>query len=378
MSTKFRNYLTVAVVLLISLLLSGCGGGGSNGSSDSGSSTPAPVAITYSVSGVLTQNGEPLSDVTITLTKPSAHSAAVAVAFSGSQAETTTNENGEYSFSGLTAGTYTVTPSSDDYSFTPISTSVAVDSNESVATSAFTARDTSTPSPTPTPTSKYKISGLVGSHVALNIVQGSISGVTITLTGTTGIASKGADGSDKLTSLGIPVTGTTLTDTDGHFEFTVEDGSYYLTASRTGYRFSAVDNYSRPTIVLINITGRDDSGTQFHGSPNPTPVATPAPVVTPLPSILLGAVLFPEASLGSGRNGLVGATVTLTCLDNNNAILTTTTIAGGNYSFSGLTSGRYTITVKATGYTFTPATSNIIMDVENWNTTGDSRTFTVN
>ena len=68
------------------------------------------TAPAYSISGrvTLASGGAPLASVTVTLTKPDSIAAT-----------TTTDSGGNYSFAGLDSGSYTVTPSKINYSFTP-------------------------------------------------------------------------------------------------------------------------------------------------------------------------------------------------------------------------------------------------------------------
>lgn len=80
--------LTTFGILILLFLLSGCGGGGG----DSGDSSP-----TYSLSGTITLNGTAYEGAAINLSGSS----------SGS---TATDANGEYTFTGLGDGNYTVAP----------------------------------------------------------------------------------------------------------------------------------------------------------------------------------------------------------------------------------------------------------------------------
>ena len=68
--------------------------------------TTTAQAQTFTIAGTVTANGAGLADVTMLL--------------SGAASDTTTtNENGEYIFDGLAAGTYTVTPMREGYAFAP-------------------------------------------------------------------------------------------------------------------------------------------------------------------------------------------------------------------------------------------------------------------
>jgi fibronectin type 3 domain-containing protein len=72
------------------------------------------VANTFSISGTIT---------------PTAGGSGASVALTGpAAANTTTNSSGNYTFTGLANGTYTVTPSNSGYSFTPANQSVTISS----------------------------------------------------------------------------------------------------------------------------------------------------------------------------------------------------------------------------------------------------------
>jgi manganese oxidase len=82
--------------------MTGCSGGGS--------STPTNPATTYSISG------------RITLTQGGSGLAAVSVALGGASADTQpTDSSGNYTFTGLKSGDYTISPSKAGYSFGPVS-----------------------------------------------------------------------------------------------------------------------------------------------------------------------------------------------------------------------------------------------------------------
>ena len=102
-------------------LLSGCTGGSGGGEtpdSQTNNDTESQTGIseTHTISGTLT--GEVVSGVTITLTGPD-------------NATTTTDANGSYSFEGVQEGTYTVTPSLENYNFDPESFQVELSDDSS-------------------------------------------------------------------------------------------------------------------------------------------------------------------------------------------------------------------------------------------------------
>jgi len=94
-------------VLPLLLVLSGCAGAVLPGSNSSGN---------FSVSGNIS---------------PSSAGNGTSVALSGpSSASTTANSSGNYSFSGLTNGTYTITPIHSGYTFTPNVQNFSIDGSD--------------------------------------------------------------------------------------------------------------------------------------------------------------------------------------------------------------------------------------------------------
>ena len=85
------KFFVFLVIFGIFTLLTGCGGGG-GGSSDPSTSDPVGK---YVISGNVTLNGEALAGVTVTLSGTSSST-------------TTTDASGDYSFSGLDNGSYTI------------------------------------------------------------------------------------------------------------------------------------------------------------------------------------------------------------------------------------------------------------------------------
>lgn len=110
----FKDLWKLGILVMFLVALAACGGDG-GGAADS--------VPTYSISGTVTG----ATGVTITLTGQATGT-------------TTTDGSGNYSFSGLMNGNYTVTPSLSGYTFTPTSRAVAVNvANESGINFAATA-----------------------------------------------------------------------------------------------------------------------------------------------------------------------------------------------------------------------------------------------
>ena len=102
-TSRFLGTFQLILALSIVALVVGCGGGGGGG----GGSAPS----TFSISG--TVSGDYFSSVIITL--------------SGDSSKTTTTDiSGNYSFSGLVNGSYTITPSQSGYTFNPTSRDITI------------------------------------------------------------------------------------------------------------------------------------------------------------------------------------------------------------------------------------------------------------
>lgn len=200
MTTFFRHMKLILAFfpIFVAVLLSGCGGGGGGGS------TTPPATSTYSISG--TVSGAVLQGVIINLT-------------GAATANTTTNASGNYSFSGLANGNYTVTPTKTGYTFSQISSAVSV-SGANVPGKNFTA--------TANAAATYSLSGTVSGVVSQN--------VTITLNGAN--------------------IGSTVTDASGNYSFSdLVSGNYTVTPFFAGYTFSPTG--STITISTVNSTSNN-------------------------------------------------------------------------------------------------------------------------
>ena len=168
------------------------------------------VMVTYTASGSIT---------------PAANGAGVTLTMNGSSnATVTTDASGNYRFGGLApGGSYTITPSLKDFTFTPPSQTFTVGT---------------------------------GSVSGLNFTAAP---VTFTVSGT--ITGSGASGATvTLTSNGTTV-GTTTADASGVYTFTgIVDGTYTVTATHSGYVFSpssSTATVNSGNAANINFTGSE-------------------------------------------------------------------------------------------------------------------------
>lgn len=153
----------------------------------------------------------------------------------------------------------------------------------------------------------YSISGQITSG------DSGVAGVTITLSGSN--------------------QGTATSDAAGNYSFSgLLNGSYTLTPALTGFIFS-------PSSRAQTINDANLTAVNFTATPNTLPTFTLSGTVT------------------SGGNGVAGVIMTLS----GTGSATATTDAAGNYLFSGLVDGGYTVTPAASGFTFNPISSSQII-----------------
>ena len=238
-------------------------------------SSKANVIQTYTISGKVT--GDVTQNVKITL---------------NSGASTLSTANGTYSFTGLSNGNYTLTPSLPGYDFSPASLSTTVKDSNVTLLNDFVA--------TSLKTATYSISGTAATENGT-----ALSGVTLSLTGF--------------------ATTSTTTDASGKYSFPglSNNSNYIVTPSKAGYIFS-------PNSSSANVSGADVSVVNFTATKDVAKTYT-----------LSGTITGP---------GLAGVGLTLSP-----GGATTTSNASGNYSFPGLVNGNYTVTPSLANYTFTPS-----------------------
>ncbi|MFZ1036247.1 MAG: carboxypeptidase-like regulatory domain-containing protein [Smithella sp.] len=197
---KYFTPFLLSFIITIFLIISGC--------------TSKDDTVTYTISVTVTVygTGTELENVTINMTGSATSS-------------TTTASNGDFSFSGMANGTYTLTPSLSNYTFNPVSTVVIIDGG-SITDTNFVATSTEG-------ADTYSISGTITGAVQ--------SGVKLTL-------SSGAKG-------------TVMTGSDGTYSFANVIGgtTYIVTPSLSGYTFN-------PEYSEFTITSEDAANIDFTSS----------------------------------------------------------------------------------------------------------------
>jgi uncharacterized protein (TIGR03437 family) len=267
-----------------------------------GTYTVAPSKSGYSfspASQTVTINGANVTAVNFTATlktwsisgNTSSTGAGATVTLTGAGSATVTADaSGNYSFTGLSNGTYTVAPSKSGYSFSPASQTVTINGANVTAVN-FTAT-----------LKTWSISGNTSSTGA---------GATVTLSGA--------------------ASATVTADASGNYSFTsLPNGTYTVAPSKSGYSFN-------PASQTVTINGANVTAVNFT------------------------ATLQTWSISGNTSSTGAGATVTLSGA----ASATVTADASGNYSFTGLANGTYTVTPSKSGLTFSPANQSVSINNAN-------------
>jgi hypothetical protein len=152
-------------------------------------------------------------------------SATTTLSLSGeSTATTTASSSGTYTFSGLSAGTYAVTPSASGFGFNPTTQAA------SISTSDIT---------------------------GVNFTSKAQTSPTFTLSGTISPASAGNGAAVVLTG---PVGATATANSSGAYSFPgLSSGTYSVTPSKSGFTFSPTTQTA--TVANANVTGVNFTGT---------------------------------------------------------------------------------------------------------------------
>ena len=149
-----------------------------------------------------------------------------------------------------------------------------------------------------------------------------------------GTISPAASGVGTSVTLSGPTSQTVAADSSGNFTFTgLANGSYTVTPSKSGFTFSPVNQS-----VVVN--GANVPGVNFTA----TAVATWS----------ISGTISPTASGIGTLVSLSGA-----------ASKTATADSSGNYTFTGLANGTYTVTPSKSGFTFSPANQPITINGAN-------------
>ncbi len=259
------------------------------------------------------------------LTAPSTPTAVIAVA---GNAQATVSFMAPISNGGSPITLYTVTSNPATITASGPSSPITVSGLSNGTTYNFTVTATnavgtslpSAPSNSVTPSAiTYSISGTVRTATGT-----AISGVTMTLSGAS--------------------SGTTTTDASGNYIFTgLVNGTYTVTPSLSGYTFS-------PTSITITINNGNITGRNFTGT----------------------FVTYSISGKVTTSRGSAISSVTITLSGAKTG--TTKTNSAGNYSFSKLANGSYTITPSRYRYTFSP--TSITVNIDNANVTGQNFTGT--
>jgi len=329
-----------------------------------GSSPSSFTTLALSISGAVSPNG-----------------ASVSIAVAGPlNTATSTNGSGSYNVPGLPAGTYTVTPSKTGYTFTPPNQSVTLTNADATA------------------------------------VNFAAQAVTIS-----GTVSPLANGAGATLALAGPMTGSATADASGNYSFTgIADGVYTVTPSKSGFIFTPTNqtvtisggtsstgvNFTiQPiptymvsgtiaggTSAIVSLSGSATNSVSADGSGNYsftgllngnyTVTATksgftmnpPSQSVTVNSANIAGinftATAIPTYSISGTIAGGGGATLALSGA----ATQSTTADGSGNYAFSGLFNGQYTVTPTKAGFTISPP--NQVVTLTTANMTGVNFTAT--
>jgi hypothetical protein len=210
---------------------------------NSGITSPTPGQSTFAISGTVS----PTPTATTTL------------ALSGAATATTTAaSNGTYSFSGLAAGTYAVTPSASGFGFNPTTQAAVITSTD--------------------------VTGL-------NFISAAQTNPTFTLSGTISPASAGSGAAVVLTG---PVGATTTANSSGNYSFPgLTNGTYSVTPTKSGFNFT-------PATQTATINGANLTGVNFTGAQGSQQVHSVALAWSASTSTVAGYNVYRSTVNGSG------------------------------------------------------------------------------
>jgi parallel beta-helix repeat protein len=230
---------------------------------------------------------------------PAVSGSGATVKLSGATSSTTVADgSGNYTFTGLTSGTYAVTASKNAVKFSPSSLQLTLAAADLTGVN-FTAS---------APSNTYAISGTI-------TPAASGAGATLTLGGASSVVTT-ADGS-------------------GNYSFSgLASGSYTIAASKSAVSFTPPS--SQVTLAATNLTGINFSASTVANTYSISGTVSPAA-------------------------NAAGVTVTLSGASNS----ATTPNGSGNYSFTGLAGGSYTITASKNAVSITPSSLQVSVGAAN-------------
>ena len=328
-----------------------------------------------------------------TISPQSSGSGALVTLSGAANATANADTSGNYSFSELANGSYTVTPSKSGFTFSPASQPANINGanvsgvNFTGTAQAWSISGTISPSVvasgvtvvlsgasgatvTADASGNYNFSGLAnGSYTVTpskagftfsptsqptNVTGANVSGINFTGTAQTwtisGTIGPSAAGSGATVVLSGTAGATVTVDASGNYNFNgLTNGSYTVTPNKTGFSFS-------PPSTTVNVSGASTTRVNFTASAT-TQTWSVSGVITPS---------------GAGS----GATVALT----GTASASTTADSSGNFTFAGLSNGSYTVTPSKAGFTFSSASlpANVNgANVSGINFTGAAQTWSI-
>jgi hypothetical protein len=352
--------------------------------------TPAKTGLVFSPTSLnVTVNGANVTGVNFTATAPPTWSisgniaggSGATVTLSGTASATTlADASGNYVLTGLQNGTYVVTPTETGFAFTPASKTVTINGanisgvnfaasqTNSIWNNSFTPANPSENDPASveiglkfrsdvagsvTGVRFYKGSGNTGVHVGNLWSSTGTKLATVTFGGETASGWQQANFSPPAA---IPANTTYI------ISYFAPSGHY--AADANFFAATGVDN--APLHALSN-GASGGNGVYLYGSAGGFPSNTFSSTNYWVDVVLLPSPLW---SISGTITGGASSTVTLS----GTASATTTADTSGNFSFTGLSNGPYTVTPSKTGFTFTPV--NAAVTVNGANITGVN--FTAN
>ena len=248
---------------------------------------------TITPTGTLNASGIPYTGITVAFSGTAGGAGAVVTLSGAANATAIADVNGNYSFTGLANGTYTVTPSNAGYTFTPASQPVTING---------------------------------ANQTAVNFAAQSVTSLSIS-----GTIAPTAGGGGATVTLSGSSSASIVADANGNYSFTgLASGSYTVTPSKSGYTFT-------PANQIVTLNGANQTAVNFTAQ-----------------AVASWSITGSISPIAGGAN----ATVSLS----GQSIATTVTDASGNYSFTGLSNGSYTVTPSNAGYTFNPASQPVTLN----------------